>query len=326
MSEKPKFAMYWAASCGGCEISVLNIGEKILDVDANFDVVFWPVAMDAKYKDVEAMPDKSILLTLFNGSIRNDENEHLAKLLRQKSQILVAFGSCATEGCIPGLANLSSTEQVFSAAFDSVTTDTHGLRPDYSYEVPEGTLTIPTFNPILRTLDQVVDVDYYMPGCPPESHQIAAVIDLVIQVLQGEAELPPKGSVIGAGNSTVCDECGRKRGIKKIKRFRRLHEIDEIDPELCLLEQGVLCNGPATRDGCGALCPAVSAPCVGCYGPSGDVVDVGARLMAAVSSVIDSRDPDEIDRILDDIVDPAGSFYRFNLAHSLLHAAKTAVS
>ncbi len=71
---KPKFAMYWAASCGGCEIAVLNIGEKILDVDANFEVVFWPVAMDAKYKDVEAMEDGAILLTLFNGGIRNDEN------------------------------------------------------------------------------------------------------------------------------------------------------------------------------------------------------------------------------------------------------------
>ena len=93
MSEngKPKFAMYWAASCGGCEIAVLNIGEKILDVDAAFDVAVWPVALDAKYKDVEAMPDKSITLTLFNGGIRNDENEHLAKLLRQKSAILVEF-------------------------------------------------------------------------------------------------------------------------------------------------------------------------------------------------------------------------------------------
>ncbi len=57
--DKPKFAMYWAASCGGCEIAVLNTHEKILDVDANFEVVFWPVAMDAKYKDVEAMEDGS---------------------------------------------------------------------------------------------------------------------------------------------------------------------------------------------------------------------------------------------------------------------------
>ena len=63
---------------------------------------FWPVAMDAKYKDVEAMPDGSILLTLFNGGIRNTENEEIAHLLRRKSQILVAFGSCASEGCIPG--------------------------------------------------------------------------------------------------------------------------------------------------------------------------------------------------------------------------------
>ena len=120
---KPKFAMYWAASCGGCEIAVLNIGEKILDVDANFEVVFWPVAMDAKYKDVEAMPDKSILLTLWNGGIRNSENEELAHLLRRKSQILVAFGSCACEGCIPGLANFSSTEEIFKAVYESVSSE-----------------------------------------------------------------------------------------------------------------------------------------------------------------------------------------------------------
>ncbi len=324
---KPKFAMYWAASCGGCEIAVLNIGEKILDVDANFDVAFWPVAMDAKVKDVAAMPDKSITLTLFNGGIRNEENAHMAKLLRQKSQILVAFGSCASEGCIPGMANFSSTEQIFAAAYDSVSTENpDGLRPQYSYEMPEGTITIPTFNPVLKTLDQVVDVDYYMPGCPPESHQITAVVELVIKALHGEAELPPPGSVIGAGFSTVCDECGRERNVKKITQFRRIHEVAEIDPNLCLLEQGILCNGPATRSGCGALCPGVNAACVGCYGPANDVVDYGARMMTAVASVIDSRDPDEIDRILDGIVDPAGSFYRFNLAHSLLHAAKTAIS
>ena len=87
--EKPKFAMYWADSCGGCEIAVLNIHEKILDVDANFEVVFWPVAMDAKYKDVEAMPDESILLTLFNGAIHSEEHEHIARVLRKKSKILV---------------------------------------------------------------------------------------------------------------------------------------------------------------------------------------------------------------------------------------------
>ena len=324
MSDKPKFAMYWAASCGGCEIAVLNINEKILDFDANFEVVFWPVAMDAKYKDVEAMEDGSILLTLFNGGIRTDENEHIAKLLRQKSKLLVAFGSCANEGCVPGLANFSSIKDMVDTAYSTVSTDNPtGIRPVSSYDMPEGTIRLPALNPILKTLDQVVDVDYYMPGCPPESHQIAAVIDLVIQVLQGKAELPPKGSVIGAGPSTVCDECKRTRNVKTITSFKRIFG-QEIDPELCLLEQGIPCNGVATRSGCNARCPSAGAQCIGCYGPAEGVVDYGARLISAFASVIDAKEPDEIDRILDGIPDPAGQFYRFNLAGSLLRANKSA--
>ncbi len=316
---KPRFAMYWAASCGGCEIAVLNTGEKLLEVDANLEVVFWPVAMDAKYHDVEAMPDQSILLTFFNGGIRNSENEHLAHLLRRKSQILVAFGSCAIEGCIPGLANLSRPQDMMAAAYDSPSSDNPaGLRPIPTYQVPEGTLYLPAFYPRLKTLDQVVEVDYFMPGCPPESHQIAAVLDLVIQVLHGQAEWPPRGSVIGAGRSTVCDECPRARHVKHIRQFVRIHETETIDPQLCLLEQGIVCNGPATRSGCQARCPRVNAACIGCYGPAPEVVDEGARLISALASVIDSRDPADIERILDGIPDPTGSFYRFGLAHSLL--------
>ncbi len=321
MTDKPKFAMYWAASCGGCEIAVLNIHEKILDVDANFDVVFWPVAMDAKYKDVEAMEDGSILLTLFNGGIRNDENEHIAKLLRKKSKILVAFGSCANEGCIPGLANLSDSREIVGTAFNTITTDNpHEIYPRTTFDTPEGEIHIPKILRVLKTLDQVVDVDYYMPGCPPESHQIAAVIDLVVQVLQGKAELPPKGTVIGAGNSTVCDECQRTRNVKTIKAFKRIWGIAP-DASLCLLEQGIPCNGPATRSGCNARCPAAGAQCIGCYGPADGVVDYGARLITSFASVIDSNSPEEIDRILDGLVDPTGQFYRFNLAGSLLKAA-----
>lgn len=321
MSNKPKFAMYWAASCGGCEIAVLNIHEKILDVDANFEVVFWPVAVDTKYKDVEAMEDGSILLTLWNGGIRNDENEHMAHLLRRKSKILVAFGSCANEGCIPGLANLSPSEEIVQTAFNTISTDNpHQIYPRTSFDVPEGEIHIPKILPVLKTLDQVVDVDYHMPGCPPESHQIAAVIDLVVQVLQGKAELPPKGSVIGAGNSTVCDECQRTRNVKNIKSFNRIWGIAP-DPALCLLEQGIPCNGPATRSGCNARCPTAGAQCIGCYGPAEGVIDYGARLISAFASVVDAKEPEEIDHILDGLVDPTGQFYRFNLAGSLMKAA-----
>ncbi|MGA9399171.1 MAG: hypothetical protein WBV22_13050 [Anaerolineaceae bacterium] len=321
---KPKFAMYWAASCGGCEIAVLNIHEKILEVDANFDIVLWPVAMDAKYKDLDAIPDKSILLTLFDGGIRNDENEHVAKVLRAKSQIMVAFGSCACEGCIPGLANFSPAQDITNTAYHTITTDNpDGILPQTTWQVPEGELHIPTIYPVLKTLDQVVDVDYYMPGCPPESHQIAAVIDLVAQVLQGKAELPPKGSTIGAGISTVCDECKLTRNIKSITEFKRI-QLSKIEPGLCLLEQGIPCNGPATRSGCDARCPSAGAQCIGCYGPAEGVIDYGARLVSAFASVIDSNDAEEIIRIIDGIPDPAGQFYRFSLAGSLLGASKSA--
>ena len=321
---KPKFAMYWAAGCGGCEIATLNIGAKILDVDAAFDVVFWPVAMDAKVKDVEALPDGAITLTLFDGGIRNDENEEMARLLRRKSKILVAFGSCACEGCIPGLANLGPARDIVATAFSTPTTDACGeFHIRARFPAPEGELNVPELLPVLRTLEQVVPVDYYVPGCPPESDRIGEVVDAVIQALRGEAELPPPGSVLGAGTTTVCELCDRKRNERSIGAFRRIQDV-KVDRELCLLEQGIACNGPATRSGCGALCPKAGAPCIGCYGPADGVIDYGARLIAAYGSLIDGKTPEEIEKVLDSLPDPAGQFYRFNLAGSLLRAGRSA--
>ncbi|HEX9014103.1 MAG TPA: hypothetical protein VF813_11320, partial [Anaerolineaceae bacterium] len=154
----------------------------------------------------------------------------------------------------------------------------------------------------------------------------AAVVEAVIQALRGEASLPPVGSTLGAGATTVCEECPRARNVKTIHKFVRIQDMNEIDPGLCLLEQGIPCNGPATRNGCGALCPKASAQCIGCYGPAEGVIDYGARLMTAFSSVIASNDPAEINQILDGIPDPAGQFYRFNLAKSLLRGSREAVN
>jgi F420-non-reducing hydrogenase small subunit len=210
-------------------------------------------------------------------------------------------------------------------AYHTISTDNpNNIHPQPVTKVPEGEISIPVLKDRVQTLAQVVDVDYYMPGCPPESPQIAAVIDLVIQVLQGKAELPPKGSVIGAGGSTVCDECTRTREVKKIKEFKRIQDIAPADTEICLLEQGVPCNGPATRSGCDARCPAVGAQCIGCYGPAEGVIDYGARLITAFASVIDATEEEEIERILDGIPDPTGQFYRFNLADSLFRAGSSA--
>ena len=116
-TEKLKFAFYWATSCGGCEIAVLDINEKILDVVDLADIAFWPVAMGIKYKDVEAFPDKYIDVCFFNSAIRTEEQEHMAKLLRKKAKTLIAFGSCAHQGGIPGLANIANKKEVFERAY-----------------------------------------------------------------------------------------------------------------------------------------------------------------------------------------------------------------
>jgi F420-non-reducing hydrogenase small subunit len=314
MSGKGKLALYWAASCGGCEIAVLAIDEKILEVAKAFDIVFWPCVMDGKVRDIEKMPDKGIDLCLFNGGIRNSEQEYMARLLRRKSKVLVAFGSCAHEGCIPGLANMNTREEIFRTVYkeSSSTENPKGIYPEPVTEMPEGKLHLPIFYDTLKTLGQTVDVDYYLPGCPPEADRIW---DAVVAILSGK--LPPPGSVIGA-ETTVCDECKRKREEKKIKEFKRTWEIIP-DAETCLLEQGLVCCGLATRAGCGALCPQVNSPCIGCYGPNAGVEDFGARLMTAIASVIDSNDPEEIDRIIQKgIPDPIGTFYRFSLAHGAL--------
>jgi F420-non-reducing hydrogenase small subunit len=320
MSEKKKgkLAIYWAASCGGCEISILAIDAKILDVGAAFDIVMFPCGADGKVRDVERMEDGEIDLCLFNGGIRTSEQEYMAQLMRRKSKVLVAFGSCASEGCIPGLGNLHSREEIFKTVYDETvsTENPQKLRPQHKTEMPEGTLHLPVFYDTLRTLDQTVDVDYYLPGCPPEAERIW---EALVAILEGK--LPPKGSVIGA-DTTVCDTCPRKRSEKKIKKFYRTWQI-KPDEETCLLEQGLVCCGIATRAGCGALCPQVNSPCIGCYGPNDGVDDFGARLMSGVASVIDSNDPDECDRIIQEgIPDPVGSFYRFSLAHSLLRRSK----
>lgn len=317
---KPKLALYWASSCGGCEISVLALHEKILDVAEAFDIVFWPCAMDFKVEDVEKLDDGEIDVCLFNGAIRNDENAHMAHLLRKKSKIMVAYGSCSYEGCIPGLANFTSRDHMMQYIYhDSPSTDNpEGVEPQPDWSFPEGEANLPKFWNTVKSLDQVVKVEYYLPGCPPEAEWTATLVNAAVAALAGEGELPPPGSVIGNASS-VCDECPRERHEKKITRFYRPYELEEVDPDLCLLEQGLFCAGIATRSGCGALCPQVNMGCRGCYGPNEGVEDMGARLITGIASVLDAQTDEEVDAILDTLPDPAGYFYRFNLAHSKLH-------
>lgn len=313
---KLKLAIYWGAACGGCCVSVLDIHETLFDVVEAADLVFWPIAMDIKYQDVEAMADQSIDVMLFNGAVRNSENEHLAKLLRKKSKIMVAYGSCAHMGGIPGLANFFGRDQILERVYQESesTVNPGNTMPLPEFRLNGQCLNLPEFFPDVKTLADVVPVDYFMPGCPPQSERLVEVLTAIFT----GAPLPPGGSVIGARDKTQCEECERtKSDNKKIKRIYRSHEFRD-DGESCFLEQGIICLGPATRGGCGVRCVKGNAPCRGCYGPPPGVTDPGAKMMSAIATMIDTDEPDEIERVLEGFPDPAGTLYRFSLPASIL--------
>ncbi len=315
---KLKAAFYWGASCGGCEIAVLDINERILELVQHVDIVFWPVAMDIKYKDVEAFPDGYVDVTFFNGSVRNSEQEHMAKLLRAKSKVLVAFGACAYEGSVPGLANLHDSKEILGHVYQEIgdgKSGSHIPRPES--KVKEGTLHIPVFYDTVKTLDQTVDVDYYLPGCPPPVDLINKALDAILT-----GNLPPKGSVL-APLPAVCAECPRKRENKKITAIHRVYDIVP-DPERCLMEQGIICMGMATRGGCGAQCLKVDMPCTGCGGATPNQSDIGTGMMTALASILNlNKEPgtyteDEVLELISQIKDPAGIFYMYSLPASIL--------
>ncbi len=318
-ADKLKFAFYWAASCGGCEIAVLDINEKILDVVDAADILFWPVAMDIKYKDVEAMDDKYIDVCFFNGAIRTSEQEHMAKLLRAKSKTLIAFGACAVNGGIPGLANLANREEIFKTAYlENPSTDNpEKVTPKTSVDVKEGTLTLPEFYDTVKSLAQVVEVDYYLPGCPPPPWLILDAIEAIVQ-----NNLPPKGSVL-APLKCVCDECRFKKVEKKIGEIKRVYEVEKIEDK-CLLEQGIICMGPATRGGCRARCLDANMPCTGCGGPAPNVSDQGAKMLTALASILgldveDKMSEEDMAELIEKVRDVAGTFYKYTLPTSLIN-------
>ncbi len=312
-ARKLQVALYWGAACGGCDVAVLDTNEFILTVAEAADIRFWPIAVDGKYADVEAMADQELDLALFNGAVRNSENEHVAKLLRRKSKLLVAFGACAHLGGIPGLANLTRADDIFATAYLGNASLEPGNKtvPQPRTAMNGGALEIPTFYKRVYRLGDVVEVDYTVPGCPPAPAQVQAVLLAVVK-----GELPPKG-VIGAGERALCDACQRSKSEKKVQRFYRPWEMIQ-DPARCLLEQGILCMGSATREGCGVRCPTSNMGCRGCYGPLPGVADQGAKFLSAVSSIVDSKDPKAVESILGCLPDFAGIAYRFGVPASAL--------
>lgn len=318
---KPKVAFYWCASCGGCEEAVIDLNEDLLKVADAVDIVLWPVALDFKRKDVEALSDGEIAVSFINGAVRLEEQEEMVKLLRQKSGLVVAFGACAHLGGIPGLANFWDRETIFQRQYIEVPTmeNPDGVTPKLKTTVDGVELTLPEFYDTVKTLDQTIPVDYYLPGCPPPPDLILNAVNAIL-----EGKLPEKGAVL-APNKALCDSCPRKDSKPEklsIKEIKRPWQI-KIDPEKCFLDQGLICMGPATRSGCGETCITANMPCRGCFGPVDGVIDQGAKGLSMIASILgieeeEKMTEEDVTRLIEGIADPAGTFYRFSLPASLL--------
>jgi F420-non-reducing hydrogenase small subunit len=313
---KPKVAICWLGSCGGCDEAVVDINEVILGVANAVDLILWPVAMDFKYDSIKGMKDGEIMLSIVNGHVRNSEQEEVAQLLREKSQLVLAFGACACFGGTPGLANLTTKEDIFNWVYRDAPTvvNPNGNYPQTTSRVNGKELTLPEFYGRVYALSDIISVDYYLPGCPPPPHLIMAALSAVL-----ENKLPPRGSTL-APHRALCDSCKRNKSKPErlaIREIKRIHEV-EADPDTCFLAQGIICLGPATRDGCGEACMNINIPCRGCFGPVEGVVDSGAKFVSALASILDVQSDEDIERITNEIMDPVGYSYRFGLPASIL--------
>ncbi len=299
---KLKLAVYWTGSCGGCDVSFLELGPGLLDVLPQLEIVFWPALVDAKRGDLEKLPSRSIDVALVNGVIRTAENKEMVELLREKSKQLGAYGACAHLGGVPALANHAPgfTEVVFGP----------GFRPASPWpEAPED--APPALLPEALPLDEVVPVDFVVPGCPPPAGLIARFFQAA---LSGEVQA---GQVF-AEDKALCEECPRTREERRLTRIVRPHEVVP-DPKTCLLDQGMVCLGPVTRGGCQAACPQAGMPCTGCLGPTPKAGDPALAMLSALASLVRAGEEGEDafpqeNQILDSLVDPIGTLYKYAYA------------
>jgi NAD-reducing hydrogenase small subunit len=165
---KPKVATDWLGGCAGCHMSLLDIDERIVQVAELADIRSTPIT-DLKHPDVDGV-DVGIL----EGGITNTSNEEHAKLMRSRCKILVALGDCAVFGGVPAMRNLFTIEDALKRAYvETESTDENGQIPN------DPRICTPTR---VRAVHEVVPVDIFVPGCPPDAD---VIFYLLAELAQG---------------------------------------------------------------------------------------------------------------------------------------------
>jgi F420-non-reducing hydrogenase small subunit len=240
--------------CAGCVSSLLNAGDALVEIlTGDFDIVYSPTFIDLK-----EIPN--VDLAIVEGGVRTKDDETLIREVRAKCRILVGLGLCATHGGITSLGNMLSLKNL--------------LEKEYSLI---DTTKLPELEDLMYPICNFVDVDYYIPGCPPMPFLIVHTLKSIVSGKQPERH-----------QSVVCTECHRKIVAAKLDRLYGIYE-KPADPVLCMVSQGFVCLGSLTREGCGAPCPRAGFTCFGCRGPPDSMMYRSRDMYAFLVKVIASR-------------------------------------
>jgi serine/threonine protein kinase len=290
--KRPTAAILPLTGCFGCHVNLLDLHEDIVKLHGMIDIQF------AYIMDVKKMP--KVDLGIVEGCVANDENEERLKQLRDNCSTLVTLGTCATFGGLPGLRNLHRVEEAIDRSYGA-----RSAGP--AAEKLPGPPFVPSLQEHVRPVSEVVKVDAIIPGCPSPHGLIVNVLNNAIN-----------GTEFDIPMHNLCHECGRTHREKLSGKrefiaddIRPVMELENIDPDLCFLEQGVLCMGLTTMEGCGGRCIRSNIPCKGCMGPAPHVRETGAKWVNAIGSMM----PGGSIRYRHDLV---GLAYRYTLPLSMM--------
>jgi len=242
-----KVAFMQLSDCWGCHQSLLNAHLGLLPVLPALEFVYWPAVVDFKQDSLKAREAGSVLVGFIEGAIRTKQDYDNVKLMREKCALIIAFGSCACYGNVAGLANQWDIETLKKRKFIEVESATNETPTIPSKHVPE-------FQGKIVNVDEVINVDVYMSGCPPKPEQIISAVVFLL----GQKPFP-------MSDLAFCNDCSIK--------------------DSCLLDSGTLCFGPITSMGCNLKCTSDRKPCVGCYGPAQTVDSRAEKLNSNVKSL-----------------------------------------
>jgi len=279
---KPRLAHVVLGGCEGCYVSLLDAHEDLVELLDSVELVHSPMVAGSDMRDCDVV--------LVEGAVTTERDERVLREARAKAKVLVAMGSCATLGGIGGLRNLAPARDVLGYV--------------YGERVPGDGL--PAVTSRVRPLSDIVDVDIEVPGCAPKTDTLMSAIRAAVT-----------GQPWNMPRRNMCDECEREKQtmLQHSSEFvsdavYSVMELDAIDPKRCFLEQGVICMGPMTREGCGARCTAANIPCRGCQGPSRNEFEPGGKMIDALAAVL----PAGAIMYLDDLI---GTGYRFTMPVSV---------